>query len=220
MDLSRIRKNEIEAQEKVDALLQERDRLSILVSDAVQEYERARSEFGMIEQKTLLMKKQVQELQRAYEELEGNLEELEHDEEEIIADLHLLEETRQFVNDEVEQAKKEAIYFTSNARLAQREYENTLNGLSTQESELKAEIGLLNTKKAELIGETAQLADVIDMHATNMKADKDLIEQEWARLRERTEKVERQSSDTRKLRVRLKKTADKKNIKFPINTRI
>lgn len=216
MNLTRLRRNEVEAQ----ALLEE---TRALLRDAMKDLDDTRAETEALKEQTTMLEKRSQQYlaemtktRREHTALEQELSEMETEHDALKGEIDNFTTKRDLCKKEMETIEKDLIYLRFKASQEHDAYENTITTYATQQSEYKQEIDALRKEIHTLEVTKARLEAGIDMHAINMQADKDMIEAKWAEIREREEVIDRRAEDAKKLRHRLKKFCASKKIVFPI----
>lgn len=216
MNLTRIRRNEVEAQ----ALLEE---TRALLRDAMKDLDDTRAETEALKEQAAMMEKRSQQYlaeitktRREHTALEQELSEMETEHDALKGEIDNFTTKRDLCKKEIETIEKDLIYLRFKASQEHDAYENTITTYATQQSEKERHILTLNAEIAQLEAKKAQLDDALVMHATNMAQDKVRIDEEWAKIREREQVVDQRAEDARMLRHRLKRFCAEKKIVFPI----
>jgi chromosome segregation ATPase len=216
MTLSRLRRDELEAQNKLDAT-------RALLRDATQLLEETRAEMGdaqettaVLEKKAALATQNLAALHTEYMSIETELCEVE--EERDILKQEIADYTTKLaqVKQHTESLEKDLSILRYNAQLVHDAYENTMTQQATQQSAKEREILTLNAEIAQLEAKHAVMTQEIESHATNMRQDKKRINEEWEKIKEREDVVDRRAEDARMLRARLKNICAENKIVFPI----
>lgn len=216
MRLTRQRREEEEAQAHLEET-------RALLRDAMKDLDGTLARMDEVKEQTTLLEKRsqqyladIEKTKKEHTALEQDLSEMEIEQAVLlqdIADYKTLSEQRKH---EKETLEKDLIYLRSKAYQEHDAYENTMTSYATQQSAKERQISDLTAQIAQLEAKKAQVEDTIAMHATNMEQDKSRIDEEWAKIREREEVVDRRAEDARMLRHRLKSLCAEKKIVFPI----
>lgn len=216
MNLTRLRRNEAEAQ----ALL---DNTRALLRDAMKDLDNTRADIATVQEQTTVLEKRslqyltdIEKTRKAHTALVQDLSDMEVEHDALKAEIDSYTTKRDLCKKEIGALENDLFYLRSKAHEAHLAYDNAMTGYATQQNANKQEIDTLRKEIHTLEVIKARLDAGIGMHATNMQADKDMIEKKWAEIREREEVIDRRAEDAKKLRHRLKKFCASKKIVFPI----
>ena len=216
MTLSRLRREEQDAQERLDnvrSLL--RDAMKDL-EDTRAETENAQETTTLLEKRATLETKKLTDARTQYATLEQELSSMEDERNILRKEVSQYTIELETVKSSLETAKKDLIYLRFNAQVEHDAYENTTTEHATQQSAKEREILTLKAGIEQLQAKKDAMMHEIDSHTINMEQDKKRIDETWAEIHEREEVIDRRAKDARVLRARLKKFCADKKIIFPI----